>query len=303
MTRRDKHPSANQLASLAVGQLRPRKAAKIEAHVAQCEQCTRKCQQLGAIRAILASTSYPPIPENLSARIGSAIKDEAQQRVAATNAAETCRRDLPAARPRVGVGGGWRLLRLWVAATRLAAAAGAVVIAAAGSYLVAANIGTSVTRSPSSPLAGAAAPAQQMSLGPNVTYGQPGLLHTIRAVESHVNFVAAHLRTEAISAVHAAEDLDAFPAQQSASTAALLTASAADRSSDGPSARRLAGCVGLIAPGQTVLLIDIARYQGKPAEVIVTAPTVVSQAEVHVAGSSCSATNKDVVAQTALGYP
>jgi hypothetical protein len=303
MTRRDKHPSANQLASLAVGELRPRKAAKIEEHVAQCEQCTRICQQLGAIRAILASTSYPQIPDNLSDRIGSAISREAQRRMPAMNASETRRGDLPARRPRAGAGGGWRLLRLSVAATRLAAAIGAVVIAAAGSYLVADNIGTSVTHSPSSPLAGAAAPTQQMSLGPDVTYGQPALLHTTRAVESHVNFVAAHLRTEAISAVRAAEGLDAFPAQQSANTAALITVSAADPSSDGPSARRLAGCVGLIAPGQTVLLIDVARYQGKPAEVIVTAPTVVSQAEVRVVGSSCSATKKDVLTQAALGYP
>jgi hypothetical protein len=303
MTRRDKHPSASQLASLAIGEMRPRKAAKMEAHVAQCEQCTRICQQLGAIRAILASTSYPPMPDDLSARIGSAISREAQQRIAATPATESGRRELPARRQRVWAGGGWHLLGLSVAATRLAAAAGAVVIAAAGSYLVADNVGISVTLSSSSPLAGAAAPAQQMSLGPDVTYGQPGLLHTIRAVESHVNFVPAHLRAEAISAVHAAEDLDAFPALQSASTAASLTGGVADPSPDSPSARRLAGCIGLLAPGQTVVAIDVARFQGKPASVIVTAATVVSEAEARVVGPSCSATTKDVLTQAALGYP
>jgi hypothetical protein len=303
MTRRHKHPSANQLASLAVGELRPRKAAKLEAHIAQCEQCTRICQQLGAVRAILASTSYPPMPDNLSARIGSAISREARHREAAMNATETRRRDLPARRPRAGVGGGWHLLSLSVAATRLAVAAGAVVIAAAGSYLVADNVGISATHLSSSPLAGAAAPAQQMSFGPDVTYGQPGLLHTIRAVESHMNFVAAHLRAEAISAVHVAEDIDAFPALRSAGTAASLTGGIADPSPDSPSARRLAGCVGLLAPGQTVLLIDIARFQGKPASVIVTAATFVSEAEARVVGPSCSATTKDVLTQTALGYP
>jgi hypothetical protein len=303
MTRRDKHPSASKLASLAIGELRPRKAAKMEAHVAKCEQCARICQQLGAIRAILASTSYPPMPDNLSARIGLAISREAQQRIAAMPATEAGRRDLPVRRPRAGARGGWQLRGLSVAATRLAAAAGAVVIAAAGSYLVADNVGTSVTRSPSSPLAGAAAPVQQMSLGPDVTYGQPGLLHTIRAVESHVDFMAAHLRAEAISAVHAAEDLDAFPALQSASTAASLTGGVADPRPDGPSAKRLAGCIGLLAPGQTVLLVDVARFQGKPASVIVTAATVVSEAEARVVGPSCSATTKDVLTQAALGYP
>jgi hypothetical protein len=296
MTRRDKHPSTAQLASVAVGELQPRKAAKIRAHVGHCDQCTRICHQLSAIAAILASASYPRIPENLSARIESAIGREARQRLAAMAATEAGRRDLPAPRPLARGGGGWHLPGQSTAVTRLAAVAGAVVIAAAGSFLVAENVGTSVTRALSSPLAGAAVPAQQMSLGPDVTYGQPGPLHTIRAVESHTNFVAAHLRTEAVSAVHAAGAREAFVGQPSASTVALLTGSAAD----GPSPRRLAGCTGLIAPGQTVLLIDIARYQGKPATVIVTASTVVSEEEAWVVGSSCSATTKDVLAQAAL---
>ena len=301
MTRRDKHPSADQLASLAGGELRPHKAAKIEAHIARCEQCDRICQPLNSIAAILASASYPPMPENLSVRIESAIRREARRRLAAMPATEAGRRDVPARRPRAGTGGGWHLPGLSAAATRLASVAGAVVIAAAGSYLVAGSVGTRVTPSLSTPLAGAAAPAQQMSLGPDVTYGQPGPLHTIRAVESHTNFVAAHLRSEAVSAVHTAEAREAFAAQPSASTAALLTGIAADPAAGGPSARRLAGCIGLIAPGQTVLLIDIGRYQGKPAAVIVTASTVVSEAEAWVVGSSCSGTTREVLTRAALG--
>ena len=300
MTRHDKHPSAAQLASVAVGELRLRKVARIQAHVGHCEQCSRICQQLNAIAAILASASYPRIPENLSARIESAIGREAQQRLAAIAATEAGGRDLSARRPLARSVGGWHLPSLSATATRLAAAVAAGVIAAAGSYLVAENVGSSVTRSPSSPLVGGAVPAQQMSLGPDVTYGQPAPLHTIRAVESHTNFVAAHLRTEAILAVHAAEAREAFAGQPAASTAALLTGSDANLAVDGPSPRRLAGCIGLIAPGQTVLLIDIARYQGKPAAVIVTASTVVSGEEAWVVGSSCSARTKDVLAQAAL---
>ena len=221
--------------------------------------------------------------------------------MAAMPATEAGRRDLPARRPRAGTGGGWHLPGLPAAATRLAAVVSAVVIVAAGSYLVAEIVSSSVTRSPSSALAGAAAPAQQMTLGPDVTYGQPGSRHTIRAVESHTNFVAAHLRTEAISAVHAAEAREAFAAQPSASTDASLTGSAADPGTGKPSARQMADCIGLIAPRRTVLLIDIARYQGKPAAVIVTAATAVSQAEAWVVGSSCSATTKDLLNHAALG--
>jgi hypothetical protein len=238
------------------------------------------------------------MPDNLAARIDLAIRSQARQRVAAMPATETSRRDLPARRPRRWAGGGWHLPGLSVVATRLAAAAGAVVIAGAGSYLVAANVGTSVTPSLS-------APPQQMSPGPVVTYGQPGSLHTIRAVHSRTNFRAAHLRAEAITAVHAAQARGVSAAQPPGRRAALLNRSAAPAESPaggGGTATRLAGCIDLIAPRQTVLLIDIARYQGKPATLIVTAPTAVSEAQALVAGPSCSATTKDVVTRAALGH-
>jgi hypothetical protein len=241
------------------------------------------------------------MPENLSARIESAISRESQRRLAAMRAIDVGRRDLSARPRRAGAGGGWHLPGLSAAATRLAAAACAVVIAVPGSYLVGESAGTSVTRPPSLPLAGAAARVQQMTLGPNVTYGQPGSLDTIRAVQSRTNFVAAHLRTQAIAAVRVAEARAAFAAQPSAITTPMLTGSAADPIADGPSASRLAACIGLISPGRTVLLIDIARYQGKPAAVIVTAAAGGSAAKAWVVGSSCSATTKDVLNQAGLG--
>jgi anti-sigma factor RsiW len=77
MNRRDKCASADRLASLAVGELRPRRAARIRAHIARCEPCAQVFQQLNAIPAILASLIYPPMPDNVSARIGSAISREA----------------------------------------------------------------------------------------------------------------------------------------------------------------------------------------------------------------------------------
>jgi hypothetical protein len=176
----------------------------------------------------------------------------------------------------------------------------AVAIAVAGSHRVAENLGTSVTPSSPSPQAGAT--SQQMSLGPDVTYGQPGSRHTIRAVKSDTNFVAAHLRTQAISAVHAADARGVIAAQPSAGAATHLTGSVADTAPGSPvTASRLAGCLGLIAPGRTVLLLDLARYQGTPATLIVTAATGVNEAEAWAAGSSCSAVTKDVLTQTALG--
>ena len=296
MTRCNKCPSTDQLASLTVSGLRPRKTAGIQAHLARCEPCAQVSQQLNAIPAILASATYPAMPENLAARTGSAISREAQQRLAAMPATETGRRDLPARRPGATTSGRWHLPGLSAAATRLAAAAAAVILAVAGSYRVAEIAGTSVT--PSSPQAGAT--SQQISLGPDVTYGRSR--HTIRAVKSDTTFVAAHLRTQAISAVHAVGARGVIAAQPSASAATQLTGSVADTAPGSQvTASRLAGCIGLIAPGRTVLLIDIVRYQGTSATLIVTAATAVNKAQAWVVGSSCSATTKDVLTQTALG--
>ncbi|HTZ92382.1 MAG TPA: zf-HC2 domain-containing protein [Streptosporangiaceae bacterium] len=317
MTRRDKHPGADQLACLAAGGLPPRRAARVQAHLAQCGHCAYVSQQLDTIGNVLASASYPEMPQNLSARIDAAISREAQQRPAAMPSTEPGRRDLPARRRRGQDWTSWRPLSLPGlpgSPKRLAATVAAVVIAAAGSYLMAENSGTGVTRPPSSALAGAAAPAQHLSPGPYVTYGQPASLDTVRAVQSPTNFVAARLRVQAISALNTAETLGNLAAQPSASRAAHLTASAAaypsmggpaiaGPSAAGPRPSELAGCVRRIATGRTVLLIDIARYQGKPAAVIVTGATVASGAEAWVVGSSCSARTSDVLTEAPLGNP
>jgi hypothetical protein len=319
MTRRNTHPSADQLAYLTAGGLRPRRAARIQAHIAQCGHCAQVSQQLSAVAGMLASASYPQMPQNLCARIDAAINRESQQRLSEMPATEPGHRDLPARRQRLRAWNSWLLpslpdrpgLRRRPA--RLAAAIGAVVIAAGGSYLMAENSGTGMTRPPSSALANAAAPAQHLSPGPYVTYGQPASLDTIRAVQSRTNFVAGRLRSQAISALNAAETLGNLAAKPSARRGAQLTASATATPPPGPTAvsataedpdpGQLAGCIRRVAPGRTVLLIDIARYQGKPAAVIVTGATVASEAEAWVVGSSCSATTRDVLRETALGSP
>jgi hypothetical protein len=301
MTRRHKHPSTDKLGNLAVGELRSCKAARVQAHVAQCEQCARVCHQLEAIRVILASASHQTsMPDDVSARVTSALRSEARQRVTAMSVTETGRHNLPVRPLGAGAHEAWHLPGLSVAMTRLAAVAGAIAIAA-GSSMAAADVGAGVTRPSSSPLAGAAAPAQQMSLGPDVTYGQPGPMRTIRAAESNTNFVAAHLATEVVSAVRSAEIREAIAAKPLGSAAAEPVSGMALLAAERPSARRLAGCIALIAPRQFVLVIDVARYEGRPATVIVTAATVSSDAQAWVVGSSCSATTKDVLNHVVLG--
>jgi hypothetical protein len=145
-----------------------------------------------------------------------------------------------------------------------------------------------------------------MSLGPEVTYGQPGALRTIHAVQSSSNFLPAKLTTEAAAAVHAARAKHISAGQPASSSPG---ASQGQNNSSGVSAApssgiasRLAGCINLIAPGRSVLLLDIAKFDGKPATIIVIAALAASPAEAWVVGSTCSAAGKDILGHAVLSH-
>src|SRR5260221_561100 len=62
----------------------------------------------------------------------------------------------------------------------------------------------------------------------------------------------------------------------------------------------LEGCVNRIAAGELVLLVDVARYQGAPATVIVTEVSAASPEQVWVVGTGCSGSRSDVLAQVTV---
>jgi hypothetical protein len=304
--RHNGHASADDLASLEADVLRPRKAAWLDRHLAGCEQCTQLRGQLDAVPTLLASAQYPAMPETVFVRIEATLAVEARLRLAGQPATEAGRRDLPAGRRGRAAVQRWHFPGLSVPATRLVAAAGALAIVAGGSYAIATNAGNGTASSPSAASAGAPAQVQQMSLGPEVTYGQTGALHTIHAVQSSADFAPASLRTQVVDAVHAAKARHASAAQPTfnAPTASRAQGSSSIGSaapSGGP-VSRLAGCLNLIAAARTVLLVDIAHFAHKPATIIVIAATAASPAEAWVVGSACSASAKDVLAHAVLGH-
>ena len=124
-----RHASADELADLAAGVLRPRKAGKVSAHLSGCAYCTDVSNQLADVSSLLATVPVAPMPANLSSRIESAIAAESAQRLASEPATESGRRDLPARNrhPRRSRQG-WRVPSLSGPASRLVAAAGALVI-------------------------------------------------------------------------------------------------------------------------------------------------------------------------------
>jgi len=310
------HASAEELALLAEGELRRRKAAKVSAHVAGCTQCTQVRAELTEVRTVLKAVPYPPLPAAVSVHIESALRIEVNHRIAEAPATEAARGVLPARNRRQRAGTGqrdWRLPGLSVPASRLVAAAGAVVLVGGGGYLVASNLNSGV---PSSSSASGAAPStnQPMTAGPNVTYGSPGAQRTIHSVSSSMNFVPQELRTQVLAAYHEAQvkgeagnvsygGTNAPAAGPVYATASPLHSNAASAPAPGGAVwTRLAGCMKTVADGRMVLLLDLARYEGKPAVIVVLGSTTTTQAEVIVTANGCSAAAPDVLTRAPLGH-
>ena len=296
-----RHVSAEDLASLDLDALRPRKAARIRSHLGTCAQCTQLSSQVSAVSSTLASVSvsYQAMPDSLCARLDAAIATESASRLADAPASEAGRRDLPErserARPRRR---GWQLPGLSVPATRLVAAAGALVIVGVGGYAIATNVSGPSTGTAASSSGAAALPrsaAAPLRMGPRVQYGLPQAPKTIRIVSSNMNFHAATLATQAVAAVGAARAHGAVGFNVHGKPVATPGANTSEKASASSSASAMPGCLDRIAGNRTVLLVEMARYDGKPATIIVTAASRAHKAQVWVVAPDCSASHPDVL--------
>jgi hypothetical protein len=319
----NRHATLDELASLGADNLRPRKAARINRHVATCARCTEVSDRLSSVPALLSSVPFPQMPASLSARLDSALAAEAAQRVAAEPATEAGRRDLPVragrrrAAPRLDwLRAGRPALTLSVPATRVLATAAAIVVVAVGGYEIASHTaGTAIAPSASAG-ASAAQPtpfSSQVSFGSSVTYQQNGSAAAIQMGISATNFQPATLADQAQAAVTAAqgEGVRSHAVKNTGSaTPTSSLAISSNNASNGSLAGlgtmapgpQLAGCMDrVITPGQVVLLVERAKFENKPATILVTAPAALSgttppkEAEIWALGSACSATNPDVL--------
>jgi hypothetical protein len=309
----NRHASLKILAFYIEGTLRPRKASKIASHLARCSRCTGNAQGLERIPLLLSNTAFPPIPDNLSYRIEMAIVAESTTRVTAAEpesgqagpvSGEASRRDLPVR----GTGRGRHWWRIPVFSSPLAgslAAVGAAVVIAGGGYEIASHLSTAAPatsstahqppqRAGAGAAAGSNASAGVVRAGPEVQFRHNGKQVSISSVQTSTNFRPATLRTQAQGALQAARlgTLKAAPG--------AIGNPAAVPSGTSVSQRQLTGCVGNIAGGRNVLLVDIAKYAGKPATIIVVGQAPTGPGAVYAVGPACSATNADVLAQQNL---
>ncbi len=286
--------------------LKPRKAAKVRTHVAGCSRCTQLTSQMSAVPTTLASVSYPAMPEQLTSRLDTALATESANRLASAPASEASRRDLPARSRRAPKRDGWKLPGFSVRATRLVAAGSAVVIVGVGGFAIASNVGGSSPSTGASSSGSVAAPsaeAQMMTPGADIHYGEPAATKSVRMVDSDTNFTSSEFGAEVAAAVQGAKLRGTLGAQANAGPAPTTRANSSSRAggTTGPGASQLSSCLDGLAGNQSVLLVDQAKYNGKPATIIVTAPTATRDSEVWAVGSTCSASHPDVLDHLTLG--
>ena len=317
------HVGAKTLARYRQGDLAPGRTARIGAHLAGCARCRARSEDLAGVTTLLASVHPPPIPEHLEARIQAALATEAVARAARPGEkalpGETAPADeRPAAaapapagtgpaangrRPRREEPGFGRRPRLGRPVPAVALAAAAAVVVLAGGIYGLTRLGAGSTSSsaagsaavPAAPASGAAGPAGR---GPALSYQHAGGSDRIIPVMSGTDYTTGHLSGQVAAqlARHgrsmALAGPNAMSPEQTRSPAAASGGRAATFG-DIPVAD-LAGCVNRIAAGERVLLVDVARYQGAPATVIVTQPAAGGPEQIWVVGTGCSASRSDL---------
>jgi hypothetical protein len=294
MRRHSAHVDADVLAELSAGLIGGRRAARIHAHLAGCERCAGVTARLSAVSVLLAAVPSPAMPESVTARLSSALAEEAAARSG------------PAAVPARPAGGrsfnhdperghgvrsrtAWRGLRGPVAARAFAAAAAACVLAAGGYTAM-----QLTTHGPAPRLRAGGrvqvtpghGPAQHGPKGgfitpqpPQRSSGAPGtVLPSFTVIRSGTDFRAARLAAQIESAL----------------------ARTASGSTEHVSSTTEEDCVYGVTGGTRPTLVDEAQYDGQPATVIALAPSATQIGQAWVVGPRCSADNSDKITRVAL---
>ena len=321
------HVGARKLARYRQGDLGPRRSSRIGAHLARCARCRTLNEDLAGVTTLLASVHPPPIPDHLEARIHTALATEAARRV--TLPAESARpRAAAAAAPGTGRNRARRERAAPAARTaraRPAAAPGPPWPrdraarpgrgrrgGARGRGHLRDRPGLGLLLVVGRELAGRARgaggggqarhAAGTPAFGPGCRTGSGGQ-DSITPVMTGTDFtpgnlggqVAAQLARYGRGAALAGPN-----AMTPAATRSPATAGGQPATFGHMAVSDLAGCVNRIAAGDLVLLVDVARYRGGPATVIVTKGPAGGPEQIWVVGPGCSASRSDVLKHAAL---
>ena len=301
------HADAETLAAFREELLSRRKAARVSAHLAVCSRCAGLDAQLTEVSALLTASTAPPMPDALTARIAAAIAAEAAARAATTadHAVATAdgtvavgaagggtgphdRAARPARPSRAPSGPGRARLAL-----RVAAVTAAVVVVAGGGYGVArlltanpesaTSAGAGNEAAPAAGGHGAASEKTPGGLGaPSAARSAP----TARIVSSGTNYQPGQLKTQ----------VSAVLTQHRAGASAAAGFSQANQPT--ASAPPVPACVPHVTGGKRPLLVDLAKYRGRPATVIVIPGATSGTLRALVVAGRCPAATGRVLATT-----
>jgi hypothetical protein len=324
------HADAATLAAFREELLSRRKAARVSAHLAACPRCAALDAQLAEVTTMLHRATAPPMPDALTARIQAALATEAAARAvdapplaAAAAGAGAATPGTPGrggsqrpagqdrAREQTGRRAGWRGHdRSWLA-LRVAAVTAAVAVTAGGSY----GVAQLLTGSPAvnGTASGAGAP------GPNirVTGPVPRMSGGFGTVPGSSNAPgtggSAHRSASTLAPLVLSSGTNYQPASlgaQASSVLKQLTRSAHSSARPVPTLAPshnqaslfpdLRSCLIHIANGQHPLLVDLAKYQGHPALIVVLPSTNGGQPRALVVAPGCTATTAHIVATAPL---
>jgi hypothetical protein len=246
------HPDSGVLAEFRAGLITGRRGARISAHLAACERCAAQSGQLAEISALLAAVPAPAMPDAVTQRLDAVLAAEAASRDFSERAVDPRPRDRATSSPP---------RRHWdfrLVTLRVLAPAAAVAVLAAGGYGL-----SQIGSSPSSSVAsGSAAVPAASSAQAGTAAALPSSQHgAVPAIEAPLRFPVLSSNTNYLRAT----------LTQQLERELRLHARATGR------AQQLApglvkGCVLRVTahtrPG-TLVLVEKARFQGQPANVIV----------------------------------
>ena len=324
------HADAATVAAFREELLSARKAAQVSAHLAACPRCAALEAQLAEVTTVLSRATAPPMPDALTARIQAALAAEAAAR--ATDAPPLAAAAAGAGAAAPGAAGhdgspgtngqdrtrraagsrtGWRGHgRSWLA-LRVAAVTAAVAVIAGAGYGVAQLLTASpaVTGAASRAAPGGAAapnirvkgPVPRMSAGgfnaapasgPASGTGSSAGTFAPLVISSGTNYQPATLAAQASTVL--------ARLARSAHSSARPGPTLAPRQNQASLFPHLQSCLIHIASGQRPLLVDLARYQGHPALVVVLPSTNGGQPRALVLAPGCTSTTAHVLATATL---
>ena len=276
------HLDPDVLAEFRAGLITGRRGARIGAHLVACDRCAALDDELAGVSALLATVPAPAMPDSVAQRLDAALAAEvAQRNIHAERAdGDSSRKAGLPARPAGSHGFHWT-------AWRVLAPAAVVVLLAAGGYELSQLGGGPATQASSSGQAASSAhKAASAAAGPRASVAGP---FSGAATSGAATTPRAQRQPAAFPVV-------IRPATFKQQVEIALRTPAARRTTSSSAAVR--ACVQAVTGSGKPVLVESVRYQDQPGTLIVARTSQGYTA--WVAGSGCSATNRDLLAKTTV---